>query len=321
MLAIRALIVPVALAALLSAPLARADGEITIELKGVAQPPSNPAPPPPTRDPATQPERPKAPALGPQARPGKRTPGQGLAFRQHTGIMPRAGGPPVLPPAGDGSGQAGQPSGAPGQNFGQLAVTLARENPIFRKRDARSQILSRTGPNHYLVVQPEQQGWYPVLMADGTTGYIPATHLQLLNYRVTDVQLGGRTPVSPGPAPNEFVRILLQEAYRFMGTPYVWGGNDERGIDCSGYVKRCFAVCGVNLPRRASEQAMMGMPVEYSQLRTGDRIYFSVKKQYDHTGIYLGDGYFIHSGRSRGGVGVDHLSTPLYGRTLSAARR
>lgn len=118
-----------------------------------------------------------------------------------------------------------------------------------------------------------------------------------------------------------FARSLLQNAYRYLGTPYVWGGNDARGIDCSGFVKACFAAQGVSLPRTASTQALVGQEVDFSDLRAGDRLYFSVKRKHDHTGIYIGDGYFIHSGRSAGGVVISHLSERLYARSLADARR
>ncbi|HEU4753766.1 MAG TPA: C40 family peptidase, partial [Armatimonadota bacterium] len=129
---------------------------------------------------------------------------------------------------------------------------------------------------------------------------------------ITQASLGASSPLA---------LAVIREAFRYQGTPYVYGGNDESGIDCSGLVKNCFAASGVSLPRRASEQAEIGQPVALDQLQPGDRLYFSVSKQYDHTGIYLGSGYFIHAGRGRGNVGVDHLSKPLYSRTLSAARR
>jgi lipoprotein Spr/probable lipoprotein NlpC len=64
------------------------------------------------------------------------------------------------------------------------------------------------------------------------------------------------------------------------------------------------------------------VPLDLSQLQPGDRLYFAVKgSAIDHTGIYLGDGYFIHASRSRGEVAVDRLNKPLYGRNLVAARR
>ena len=65
----------------------------------------------------------------------------------------------------------------------------------------------------------------------------------------------------------------------------------------------------------------VGAPVDYRDLQAGDRLYFSVKRDFDHTGMYIGDGYFIHSAHGAGGVVINHLSESLYSRSLSAARR
>src|SRR5436189_270268 len=84
--------------------------------------------------------------------------------------------------------------------------------------------------------------------ADGSTGYVPTTYVQLLNYRVTDAEFGpaasGSFPQPPANA-SRTARAILERAYQLLGTPYVWGGNDERGIDCSGLVKYCFGACGI----------------------------------------------------------------------------
>ena len=61
--------------------------------------------------------------------------------------------------------------------------------------------------------------------------------------------------------------------------------------------------------------------LDFSDLQPGDRLYFAVKYPYDHTGIYIGDGYFIHSSKSRSGVAVSHLSEALFAKSLAAARR
>ena len=100
------------------------------------------------------------------------------------------------------------------------------------------------------------------------------------------------------------------------------GGYSTYGLDCSGFVKAVFASNGINLPRVAREQALVGMPVGWSQLQSGDRLYFACKGgQIDHAGIYMGNGFFIHSSMSRGGVAVDSVLKPFYMNSLVAARR
>ena len=119
-------------------------------------------------------------------------------------------------------------------------------------------------------------------------------------------------------------QAILNEAYRYMGVRYVWGGNDGRGIDCSGFVKNVFAACGYALPRTATEQMAYGIEVPYDQLQPADRLYFGHKKNGNgvtHTGIYIGNGYFIHSSSSRHGVAVSRLTEPMFARIFVCARR
>ncbi|MGV3720512.1 MAG: NlpC/P60 family protein [Actinomycetota bacterium] len=247
----------------------------------------------------------------------------------------RRGSIPVLPSVGADMAPAG--AAAP---TGQVPVTarlgraLAGAVSIFRLPDAQSTWLGKLKQGQQVAIVSQWQGWWSIVMADGSQGYVPQSHVELLPFQVRSV-----TPAAPassaaqppasqmGAAPLQTVsyvgaaRSLIEEAYRYMGTPYVYGGNSESGIDCSGLVKNCFSTLGIQLPRRASEQARVGAPVPLTDLQPGDRLYFSVKKQHDHTGIYLGDGYFIHAASSRGKVTVDHLSTRLYGNNLETARR
>jgi len=241
--------------------------------------------------------------------------------------------PPPKPPArepGSAGGATSSPAANAGneagaaklaQTVGRLGATIAPSSEIYRRRDPRSQLLARVPNTTYLAIKGQQDGYYAVLMVDGSIGWVPMTSVQILDY---DVVADTRTasPTGWGSTLTGLGAAVLREAYRYLGVRYSWGGNGFRGIDCSGLVCNCFASLGYRLPRTAHLQARVGTQVAFSDLRAGDRLYFSVnRRSIDHTAIYIGNGYFIHAAMSRGQVGVDHLSKPLYNRSLVSAMR
>jgi len=197
--------------------------------------------------------------------------------------------------------------------IGRLVVTL-RPTPIYAQPSTRSAVLYPQTPAQFFLMMTQQRGdWCGVLMNNGSVGWVPRRVVQLTPYDVVYTLPRGADPAH-----------VTRLAMRYLGVRYRWGGNDPRtGMDCSGFVKQIYEQMGIRLPRRARDQAKVGMPItRVEDLRPGDRLYFAVKgKEIDHTGLYIGDGYFIHSSRQRGGVQVDHLNHPTYRRSLVAARR
>lgn len=110
-------------------------------------------------------------------------------------------------------------------------------------------------------------------------------------------------------------------ARRFLGEPYVWGGDalSEGGFDCSGLLYNVAGTLGVSLLRTAAMQAgdRRYVSIGYSNLAPGDGIYFvsAGGGRVSHAGMYLGDGYFIHSSGSRNGVSIDSLRLSSYWRS------
>lgn len=119
---------------------------------------------------------------------------------------------------------------------------------------------------------------------------------------------------------------LIDGAREMLGTPYVWGGESEDGVDCSGLIYKLLTDAGASgkcLPRRASEQmAGLGFAVEKEELQPGDLVFFSTYKPGpSHVGIYLGDGDFIHASSAQHKVAVSNLSESYYKKRFCGARR
>jgi hypothetical protein len=122
--------------------------------------------------------------------------------------------------------------------------------------------------------------------------------------------LGG--PVAAGPVAQLAVRTALAQ----VGTPYVWGGEEPGGFDCSGLVQYAYAAAGVALPRVAQDQYGSGptLPAE-ATLTVGDLLFFGTGPlAVDHVGIYLGDGRMVDAPHTGALVRVEpvDLSSPSF---------
>ncbi|RYG67315.1 NlpC/P60 family protein, partial [bacterium] len=119
---------------------------------------------------------------------------------------------------------------------------------------------------------------------------------------------------------HPFVRV----AQRYLGTPYVWGGESARGFDCSGFIMRVMRDLGYKaLPHSAAEQFNYGTPIAKGLLKPGDVVFFAntYKPGISHVGIYLGKGRFIHAANSHVGTIVSHLNEPKWVEKYAGARR
>jgi hypothetical protein len=122
--------------------------------------------------------------------------------------------------------------------------------------------------------------------------------------------------------PAAETRHILTTARSAIGTPYVRGGTGPGGFDCSGFVCWAYKSVGINLPRSAREQARVGTPItRIEDMREGDIVAFRHPRRGYHTGIYVGDGKFIHSPRRRLTVRITSLSDPYFNNTFLGGRR
>ncbi|MGM9852579.1 MAG: NlpC/P60 family protein [Muribaculaceae bacterium] len=119
----------------------------------------------------------------------------------------------------------------------------------------------------------------------------------------------------PDVPSSQLGKALVEEARTWIGVPYVYGGADRNGADCSGFLVSVFReVAGIKLPRTTAQQREHCIPIGKDQLAAGDILFFSSKKssrKVAHVGMYIGGGRMIHASSSRGVV-EDDISLKYY---------
>ena len=95
---------------------------------------------------------------------------------------------------------------------------------------------------------------------------------------------------------------LLENAYMYLNSPYLWGGRSPFGIDCSGFTQMVFKLCGISLPRDTNQQAEQGATINLvEESKAGDLAFFdNAEGKISHVGIIIPGNQIIHaSGKVR----------------------
>lgn len=112
---------------------------------------------------------------------------------------------------------------------------------------------------------------------------------------------------------------LLDYAQKFLGTPYVWGGNSlTKGVDCSGFVQQVFKKYGYSTPRVSRDMAKKYSRVSSSEAKPGDLVFYHNLKTgvVDHVAIYMGNGKIIHSCNGVEISNVNYRTVYKYARVI-----
>jgi len=193
---------------------------------------------------------------------------------------------------------------------------------VFDYPDARyGSPISVAVESEYFTVVSYYGDWYGV-MFEGELAYVGRSHIYVPSFVV--VPPARRSGIDGGFISSDVQEEVVAKALRFLGTPYVWGGNGPHSFDCSGFVIYVLRSFGVSLPRRSRDMASSGVHVNRSDVQPGDLLFFATMggRTVSHVGIYIGGGQLIHSSSSRtGGVIISNFYSDYFIRTFVTARR
>jgi len=120
------------------------------------------------------------------------------------------------------------------------------------------------------------------------------------------------------------VQSVLMHALSLIGVNYRYGGNSvERGFDCSGFVRYVFAeAIAMELPRSSYGMSRLGKHISQNHLIPGDLLFYNtLRRQFSHVAIYLGEGRFVHAPSKGKQVEIVDMSDPYWKKRFNGARR
>ena len=97
---------------------------------------------------------------------------------------------------------------------------------------------------------------------------------------------------------------IIKNSFKFLNSPYLWGGRTPYGIDCSGFSQQVYKLSGLKLSRDANQQALEGKGIKLKNAKPGDLAFFG-KDRINHVGIIISSNKIIHA---FGLVRIDNLN-------------
>ena len=196
-------------------------------------------------------------------------------------------------------------------NYTGIKAQTNSESIEMNEYPSRYSAQVSTRVNHNIYILGMNHNWYRVSV-NGKEGWVSKDTLSVADEGII-------------PYSKVLGEEIVEYGKLFIGTPYVWGGNDLRnGVDCSGLTKKVFEGFDINISRLSYTQVNDGKKVSKSELRPGDLVFFDTSGENNgnisHVGIYAGNDLFLHADCTKG-VTISSLSNAYYARNYVTGSR
>lgn len=120
----------------------------------------------------------------------------------------------------------------------------------------------------------------------------------------------GTSSIVPVTLPSDIsdeAKALIEEAEKYLGIPYLWGGTSPEGFDCSGLMQYVFNSQGISIPRTSQRQQGAATAISMAEIKPGDLV-FNKASEATHVGMYIGNDMYIQAPQTGDVIKISKLS-------------
>jgi cell wall-associated NlpC family hydrolase len=210
------------------------------------------------------------------------------------------------------------------ESLGYGVVTASALN-VRSGASTSNSVISKLYNGDIIEIISLQDGWYKIKLSNGSIGFVSKDYVKLKEVSSNESTTTTKTETttitsSSNSVQNAVVKLALEQ----VGKPYVWGAEGPRSFDCSGLTYYIFKnAANITLPRMSKDQSTVGTTVSKSDLQPGDLIFSSTDGTggVSHVGVYIGDGYMVHSTQSGKDVQKANINSSYWNKTFLFAKR
>lgn len=227
---------------------------------------------------------------------------------------------------------------ASAQSKGKISISSGAVN-VRATASEDADVLTQLSNKTNVLIMSTSNGWTKIAYGESNTiGYVKSSYVidanevrsasltsrsSSSNTRKASASSSSTTKVADSaPATGSTKgQALVNEAAKYLGTKYVYGGSSPSGFDCSGLVQYVCRKQGISVGRSSRDQFRNGVSVSKSELRPGDLVFFGNGSRVSHVGIYAGNGQMIHSPQTGKTVCYTSINSTSRQRSYMGARR